>query len=71
MECDECDRLWSEYERLELAYSSAIDILDARSGLCTKAEFARLRAVADEARIASASARFALEQHKLIHSTPN
>jgi hypothetical protein len=71
MECAECDRLWSEYERLELAYASAIDILDARSGLCTKGEFARLRAVADEARIASTAARFELEQHKRIHSNAN
>lgn len=71
MECGDCDRLWSDYERLEMAYASAIDILDTRSGLCTTIEYTRLRAIAHEARIASTAARFELEQHKRIHSNAN
>ena len=68
MECDECDRLRAEHERLERAYASAIEVLAARSGISSAAEYTKLRAVADEARIDSEGSRLELERHKRIHS---
>ena len=71
MECSECDRLRSEHERLKRAYASAINILTARFDITPAAEYIRLRAIADEARIDSEVARLELEQHKRIHSKAN
>jgi hypothetical protein len=70
-ECGQCDRLRSEYERLERAYAFAINNLAARSGTAPLTEYTRLRVIADEARIDSEVARLELEKDKRIHFKAN
>jgi hypothetical protein len=59
MNCCECRRLHTEYERLESEYAAAA------------AEFVRLKAAADRARIRCEAVLQELELHKLIHSKVN
>jgi hypothetical protein len=59
MNCCECTRLHTEYERLESEYAAAA------------AEFVRLKAVADRARIRCEAVLQELELHKLIHTRAN
>ena len=56
MNCSECTRLQTEYERLESEHTAAA------------AEFVRLKAAADQARIRCESVRQELERHALIHA---
>jgi hypothetical protein len=59
MNCCECRRLHAEYERLESEYAAAA------------AEFVRLKAIADQARIRCEAVLQELELHKLIHTKAN
>jgi hypothetical protein len=71
MNCVECDRLRAEYERLLLAYASAVNLLSSRSGTAAAFEYMRLRAGADEARIDSEIARLELERHRQFDAEAN
>jgi hypothetical protein len=59
MNCRECARLHAEYERLESEYAHAA------------AEFVRLKAAADQARIRCEAVLQELERHQLIHTKTN
>lgn len=71
MDCAECDRLLAEYERLEQAYATAVNVLNSSAETANVSEYMRLRAAADEARLDSEVARLQLEQHKRVHSMAN
>jgi hypothetical protein len=71
MNCVECDRLRGEYERLLLAYASAVNLLNGRSGTAIAFEYMRLRTDAGEARIDCEIARLELERHKRVDAKTN
>ena len=60
-----------EYERLLLAYASAVNLLSGCSGITTAFEYTKLRTDADEARIDSEIARLELERHKRFDAKAN
>jgi len=71
MDCAECARLVVEYERLEQAYATVVNVLNSRTETATASEYMRLRADADEARLDSEIARLELGQHKRVHAKAN
>lgn len=67
MRCPECDRLITEYERLESGYATALQRLDDLRDTVVASEYIRLRTAADEAGIDCEIARLELERHRRIH----
>jgi hypothetical protein len=65
MSCEEKARLASEYETAAKKFAEAV--AELQRGIYTRTEHERLNRIADEARIKSEQARFALEEHITAH----
>lgn len=69
MDCPECDRLTTEYQRLKRLYLIAVEILFATGYDAADAEYAKLKNSVEEARGQSEISAFKLARHKLaVHS---
>ena len=71
MPCQECDRLLTNFERLEGDYATAVQTLSARRDKAVASECIRLRSIAAGARIDCEVARLELEQHRRVHAKAN
>jgi hypothetical protein len=67
MTCDEKGRLLRQYGEATLAFSNAVQELRQKIGTSLKDEYERLERISTEARVKSAQARLALEQHIAAH----
>jgi hypothetical protein len=67
MNCDEKQRLLTEYQRESARFSEAVDTLNRMMPISSKEDYDRLKRAADEARIGSERARLTLEQHTAVH----
>jgi hypothetical protein len=68
MGCEEKKRLGKEYESATASFAAAVRQLQLNIGTSTRAEYALLQRVSDEARVKSEQSRLALEQHVAIHA---
>ncbi len=71
MECQECVRLRSKYERVALRYAKALEIMTAQKKTTVASEDIRLRTAANEAHIDCDIAWLDLEKHKRVHAKAN
>jgi hypothetical protein len=69
MPCLKCAELVAEFSRRVDASYLAVKALGSRVEHAAAAEYNRLKAVADEARIEAELAHVALEEHKQQHTT--
>lgn len=67
MNCEEKNRLATEYESSTAKFSEAVAELRKKMGTSGKEEYERLDRAANEARVKSEQARLALEQHVATH----
>jgi hypothetical protein len=67
MNCEEKNRLATEYEAATSAFSEAVTELHRRIGTSPKEEYGRLERMSTAARVKSEQTRLALEQHISIH----
>lgn len=63
MSCDEKLRLATIYEAATAKFSSAVKELQQKTGISARQEYERRYRAANEGRVKSEQARFALEQH--------
>jgi hypothetical protein len=67
MNCEEKQRLATEYEAATTKFSGAVSELRKKMGISAKDEYERLDRAANEARVRSEQARLGLEQHISAH----
>jgi hypothetical protein len=67
MNCEEKNRLATEYESSTAKFSGAVTELRKKLGTSAKEEYEGLDRAANEARVKSEKARIALEQHITAH----
>ena len=67
MSCEEKLKLLTIYQSAVTRYQAAAEDLDLTRGKVSKTEYDRLFAACDTARMASESARKALERHRREH----
>jgi hypothetical protein len=65
MDCAECARLTTEYERLRRTYVKVVELLFATGYRVTDVEYNTLRNSMEEAHAQSEIAAFELDKHKL------
>ena len=67
MNCEEKNRLATEYESSTAKFAEAVAELRKKMGTSAKEDYDRLDRAANEARVKSEQARLALEQHIAAH----
>lgn len=67
MECDECERLYDEFERLERDHASLLQKLYSESAKRDLAQYQALRDAVDRAAARATAARAELSKHELTH----
>jgi len=71
IDCQECSRLRAERDRLQRALERATTVLRTAATSADRAEYVRLRAVADESGIDYRLADTEFRRHQDRHAVPN